>query len=283
MKRVWRWIGIVLGSLLGLVVVAYGVVYVASERILQRKHDLPGVTIAVPTDPASIAEGRRQATIRNCFGCHGKDVGGGVMFDEPIIARIVAPDLTASVRRYSDAQLAVIIRNGLRPDGRSVVVMPAEAFGGMTDEDLGRTIAFLRSLPPSAGPGPGIELGPVGRIGFVAGKFRTTAQLIADTVPPPQAAPGEAVFGRYLATTICAQCHGTALRGDSNPDFTSPDLRIVAAYTPEAFVTLMRTGVALGGRTLGVMTETAKEDLYQLTDAEIAALYSYLHSLAAPN
>lgn len=283
MKRIWHWTGIVVGSLLGLVVMAYGVVYVASEHILQRKYDVPAVTIAVPTDGASIAEGRRLAAIRNCFGCHGKQAEGGVMFDQPIIARIVAPDLTASVRRYSDAQLAVIIRNGLRPDGRSVIVMPSEAFAGMNDEDLGRVIAYLKSLPPATGPGPGIELGPIGRVGFVAGKFKTVAQLIVDTVPPPGATPGEAVFGRYLARTICAECHGAALRGDSNPDFTSPDLRIVAAYSPEAFTALMRTGVALGGRKLGVMTETAKENLCQLTDAEIAALYSYLHSLAAPN
>jgi len=68
------------------------------------------------------------------------------------------------------------------------------------------------------------------------------------------------------------------LRGDSNPDFTSPDLRMVSAYSPEACARLLRTGVALGDRNVGVMTTQSKNNLLRLTDAEIAALYSYLHS-----
>lgn len=283
MQRLLRWIGIALGSLVGLCIVAYAVVYVLSERILRRTYPVPAVAISIPTDRAAIAEGRRLATIRGCFGCHGKEAEGVLMFDEPMIGRIVAPNLTAAVRQYSDAQIAGIVREGVRPDGHSMIVMPAAVFASLTDEDLGRIIAFLKSLPPVAGPGPGISVGPLGRIGLVAGKFKMEAQLIADAVPPPEATNKEAVFGRYLARTTCAECHGTDLRGASNPDFSSPDLRIVAAYSPEAFAELMRTGVALGGRKLGVMGARARNNLSHLTDAEIAALYSYLHSQAAQN
>jgi hypothetical protein len=42
----------------------------------------------------------------------------------------------------------------------------------------------------------------------------------------------------------------------------------------------MRTGMALGGRKLGVMSGWARNNLSHLTDTEIAALYSYLHTLA---
>ena len=55
----------------------------------------------------------------------------------------------------------------------------------------------------------------------------------------------------------------------------------MAAYSPEAFAELMRTGVALGGRKLGVMGAKARNNLSHLTEAEIAALYSYLHAQAA--
>jgi mono/diheme cytochrome c family protein len=280
MKRLLRWTGIALGSLLTLVIVAYAIAYVVSERILRRTYEVPAVAIAIPTDAESITEGRRLATIRGCFnGCHGKNAEGVVMFDEPMIARVVAPNLTASVRKYSDAQIAVIVRKGVRPDGRSLLVMPAEAFTWMTDVDLGRTIAFLKSLPPSTGPEPGISVGPLGRIGLAVGKFKTVAQLIADAEPPPKATSEQAAFGRYLARTTCPQCHGTNLRGASTPDFISPDLRIVAAYSPEAFAELMRTGVALGGRKLDTMGPWARQTLSQFTDAEIAALYSYLHAM----
>ncbi len=79
--------------------------------------------------------------------------------------------------------------------------------------------------------------------------------------------------------TICAECHGSDLHGASNPDFTSPSLEIVAAYSPEAFTQLLRTGLPLGGRTLPVMGPRSRESLSQLTDAEIAALYGYLHTM----
>jgi mono/diheme cytochrome c family protein len=280
MRRLLRWIGIVLGSVIALAIIAYGLVYALSERMLRRAYDVPAVALSIPTDAESIREGRRLATVRGCFNdCHGKEAEGRVLFDDPPIARIVAPNLTTAVRKYSDAELAVIIRNGIRPDGRSVMVMPAEAFIGLTDADLGRIIAFLRSLPPVSGPDANVSVGPLGRIGLAVGKFKTVAQLIGDTVPPPAGAAEDAERGRYLARTICAACHGTSLRGAENPDFASPDLRVVAAYSPEAFARLLRTGVPLGDRKLGVMASQARNNLSHLTDSEITALYGYLHAM----
>src|SRR5438477_80684 len=249
MKRLLRWIGVGLAGLAGLLIVVCALAYVVSERMLRRTYEIPAVALTLPTDAESIVEGRRLATVHGCFnGCHGKNAEGVVMFDQPSIARVVAPNLTAAVRRYSDAELALIVRKGIRPDGHTLLIMPAEVFGGMTDADLGRIIAFLKSLPPATGPGPSVSVGPIGRAGLVVGKFKTVAQLVADAQAPPEATSQQAVFGRYLARTVCAQCHGTDLRGESNPDFTSSDLRIVAAYSPEAFVDLMRTGVPLGER-----------------------------------
>src|SRR5215468_6400807 len=243
MKRLLRIVGIALASLVVLVVAAYALLYVMSERILQRTYPVPAVALTISTDPESIREGQRLATIHGCVGsCHGRDARGSVMFDQPLIARIIAPNLTTVGRRYGDAQIAAIIRHGLRPDGRSVVVMPSEAFGVMTDADLARTIAYLKSLPPADGPEAGFTAGPLGRLGIVLGKYRTTVQTITDAAPPPEAADAEASFGRYLARSICAHCHGADLRGDSDPDFATPALRIVLAYPPEAFAELMRTG-----------------------------------------
>ena len=280
MKGLLRWIAIALGALVALGIIAFGVVYVLSERILRRTYEVPAAAVSIPTDPAAITEGRRLATIHGCFSdCHGRHGEGRVTFDQPMIARIVAPNLTSAVRRYTDAQLAAVVRQGVLPGGRSVLVMPSEAFVALTDADLGRILGFLKSLPAVAGPGPAISPGPAGRIGLVAGKFKTARQLIAEAVPPPEATSEEAAFGRYLARTVCAACHGGDLRGASNPDFTSPSLQVVAAYSPDAFNKLLRTGDALGGRSLPVMGPRARQNLSQLTDAEITALYSYLHDL----
>jgi cytochrome c553 len=277
-KRLLRWVVSALGSLVGLTIIAYAALYVLSERVLRRTYEIPTIALSIPTGPASIIEGGRLATILGCVeGCHGKKGEGRVLFDEPMIGRLVAPNLTAAVRQYSDAQLAVAIRNGLRPDGRSMVVMPSEAFIELSDADLSRIIAFLRSLPPVVGPGPSLSLRPLGRAGLATGKFKPAAQLIAETVPPPDATDPEAAYGRYLARTTCAHCHGTNLRG--LPDFDSPNLQVVAAYSPEAFGILLQTGVGLGGRKLRMMGETARDNLSHLTNVETAALYRYLRAL----
>lgn len=280
MKRLLKWLGLGLGGLVALGILAYAVVYVLSERVLRHVYAVPTVAISIPTDPASIVEGQRLATIHGCYGaCHGKHAEGTVMIDEPMIARLIAPNLTVAVRKYSAAELANIIRNGVRPGGQSLLAMPSEAFVGLTDADLSRIIAFLQSLPALPGPTAVGSIGPLGRIGLASGKFKTEAQFIAETVPPPAATGEQAVLGRYLARTICAICHGTSLRGDSNPDFASPGLQIVAAYSADSFTRLLRTGVPLGGQNLPTMGPWAKKLLSQLNDEEIAALYSYLHTM----
>jgi hypothetical protein len=103
MPRTLRWIGIAAGSLIALAMVGYALVYWLSERVLRRTYEVPVVTLTIPMDPQSIQEGRRLATIHGCFlDCHGRKAEGRVMFDDPKIAHIVAPNLTAAVHRYTD-------------------------------------------------------------------------------------------------------------------------------------------------------------------------------------
>lgn len=85
-----------------------------------------------------------------------------------------------------------------------MIVMPSKAFADLTAEDLGRIIAFLRSLPVADGPGPSVYLGLVGRIGLATGKFNVAPQVIIETVPPPAAKNEQAALGRYLARTSCS-------------------------------------------------------------------------------
>lgn len=57
-------------------------------------------------------------------------------------------------------------------------------------------------------------------------------------------------------------------------------------WTSIAFGTLLRVmfdRVALGERPVGIMSEQARNNLSQLTDAEISALYGYLRGLSGAN
>jgi len=283
MSRWIRRIGIGFAVLAGLLLAAAAVVWVRSESVLNRRYEAPAAAIPIPHDPVSVAEGQRLARVYGCLeGCHGKDGAGMVFFDEPIVARLVAPNLSAAVRDYSDAQLVAVIRDGIRPDGRSVFVMPSQAFVHLTDTDVGRIVAFLRTLPPVAGPGASVSLGPVGRVGVATGKFRTAEQLIQAAAAPAAARTEIGERGRYLALSICSECHGPDLSGDETPDFVAPALGVVAAYSLEEFRHLMRTGEPIGGRELGLMRVRAQRGLSHLTDGEIEALYEYLSGLAGP-
>lgn len=281
MKRIWRWLRIGLFSAALLLVVAGAVIYLLSERILRRTYSEPRVGIAVPSDSQSVIEGRRLSMVRGCSGgCHGREIEGGVFIDNLLLARLVAPNLTAAVRKYSNANLARIIRRGVRPDGSSVIGMPSEMFSRLTDEDLGKILAYLRSVPPHSGPAPQRRLGPIARVAFVAGRLRPAAELIrtaarlTDTYPQDgdSTAPGG-----YLARTSCTECHGLDLRGGD----TAPDLRIVAGYSFEAFAWLMRRGKALGNRELSLMSRVARGRFSHFTDQELRVLYTYLISPAA--
>jgi mono/diheme cytochrome c family protein len=81
---------------------------------------------------------------------------------------------------------------------------------------------------------------------------------------------------------VCSECHGLKLEGSPGAGHGAPpDLRIVAAYAAPDFERLMRTGVAVGGRRLGLMGDVARSRFSHLTDAEVRALYTYLRARAA--
>jgi hypothetical protein len=100
MKRLLKWLGIGLGGLMVLGLLAALGIYLRSEQIMRRTYDLPLSTIALPTDSFVLIEGQRLAIIRGCYdGCHGDELNGGVFIDEPMLARVVAPNLTQVASR----------------------------------------------------------------------------------------------------------------------------------------------------------------------------------------
>jgi mono/diheme cytochrome c family protein len=241
----------------------------------------PLVSISIPTDSASIADGGRLAWVHGCRGCHTETLAGQYFADDLLIGRIVAPNLTAAAQQYSDAELLRMIRRGVRPDGRSVLAMPSEMFAPLTDADAGKIIAYIRSLPPVPGFPRSITLGPMAWLGLVTSKYYPTVALVArsDSITASGYYPtGEEPHadGAYLARTACSECHGLTLSGDFGPD-----LRIAAGYTPEQFAHFFKTGEALGGRETKLMSEVARNRFSHLTDAEVAALYGYLVARAA--
>src|SRR5262245_53410250 len=95
--RFLRWIGIILGGLIGLTLIAGVVLYLIAGGRIDKPYTLPAEAIAIPTDEASIERRRHLATvIAKCGDCHGANLGGGIFLDvtAPPLFRAVAPNLT---------------------------------------------------------------------------------------------------------------------------------------------------------------------------------------------
>ncbi len=286
MRRAKRVLGYAGATLATVLVVALVFVYGRSEWLMRRRWNIPATEIAVPGDSTAIARGERLVSVRGCNGCHGARLEGVVMFDAPLLARLVSPNIAGLARRYSTADLERAIRHGVKPNGRSVAVMPADMFYNLSDIDLGAIIAYLRSVVPAENILPAGEMRLVARAGIVSGKYTLMASQIDHTAPriPPPVAGDAVALGRYIVHTSCTMCHGQDLRGlagTPDPDEPSPNLSVVAGYTRAEFARLMRTGEPTGGRTLRLMAETARKRFSHLTDEEVDGVYEYLRSLGA--
>jgi cytochrome c553 len=161
--------GVMIGAIL--VLAGYATVFGGAHRVANRSYEAPLVETPVVATPELISEGERLARIRGCIGCHGTEMEGQVFFDQPWVARIVAPDLTRIAAELTDAELERVIRRGVRSDGRGVWVMPSDMFYHLSDDDLSAIVAYIRSVPPRNGPGTEVRLRLLGRVGLATGKF----------------------------------------------------------------------------------------------------------------
>lgn len=265
-------------------IAAVGVAFAGGQR-LARTADAHAHPVTLPRDSGALSEGRRLASFWGCTGCHGEDAGGGVMFESPLGDRFVAPNLTHLLRESTAAEVERAVRHGVGRDGESLVVMPSSMFVHMSDQDFGKVMAYLRSLPAVPDTMPPLRFGLLARYFVLTGED----MLEIDRIPPdavhgpspdslgPGATRADTLaLGRYLARTGCPECHGVDLQGGLD----APDLRIAAAYTPENFERLIEEGVGLGGRDLGLMSLIARGRIAQLTLDERAALHAYLRTLA---
>lgn len=277
MRKVLRGAGYVAIGLLLLLLVGALWLWIASERMLHPHIGGRAERLAKPT-AAQLADAPRQLYVLGCIECHGHGLRGTLMFDEPNIARVYAPNITLIAARNSDQQLARAIRQGVGSDGRSLVIMPSATFSRLDDSEVAALIAAIRALPEGGQPVPRREVGPLGRLGLVIGQFHTQPRALAVYAAkmPIDLGPTLAA-GRHLVATKCAECHGPDLTGSEvEPGVTAPDLMIAGAYDLSAFKALLRTGVPPGGRKLKMMDDVARNQLSHYTDEEMAEIYAYL-------
>lgn len=292
LAKIGKWLGI--GVLaLGVVAAAFvGWNVAAWDRSTSKIYDLPLPDIQRSTDPAVIARGDHLAhSLGGCAlaDCHGADLGGGKVIDAGPLGSFVAPNITRGGRgaRYSDRQIARVIRHGVKRDGRPVRLMPANETSWLPDEDVQALVSYVRSVPPVARRSREIRIGVVAkvldRLDFV--QFDAARRIDHERGSRPPAPAPTAAYGRYIGR-MCQGCHTKTLNGGPIPG-APPDMAVpanltqhatgLAGWTFEDFERVMATGVRKDGRRLDAMMP--RQAINNMSDLERRALWAYLTSV----
>jgi cytochrome c553 len=276
-SKTLRWIA---GGLVGLVVIAAATLYGGSEWRLARTYERPTIVLNPPEQP-STERGERLSILHGCQGCHGTH--GRVFADVPALGRLIAPDLARKATNYTDAELAVLIRAGIKRDNTSAIIMATNAMSALADQDVADIIAWVRALKIEAQTETAsTSFAPLGRFLILSGGLPISADLPRDPAPPagqPNTSPQ--ALGEYLVKTACAHCHELDEERELKPGLKAPPVRpMTQSYDLEQFTRLMRTGKALGDRELELMSDVSRDGFSHLTDEEIAAIHAYLNASA---
>ena len=280
-------------TLLALLMVGAGVLYGLAQRQLGKPYELIRRWVELPSDSAAIARGAHLAgAIGKCGECHGDDLGGKIVVDDPMLGRLSGPNLTRGRggvgASRSDADLATAIRHGVGVNGRTLVFMPSEDYTHFSDADLRDLLAYVRSRPPVDREIPARRLGPIGVALIATDKFMLPARKIDHgAIPSDSILPGAtAEYGAYLANVGgCTGCHNPSLSGGpvvGAPRGTPPAANLTPGgrvWSLEAFTMAMRDGIRPGGTPINPSMPVQYTKL--MTDQEIEAVWRYLVSLPA--
>ncbi len=251
--------------------------YGASEWVIRRSHAVPLAPIAVPHDAAALAEGARLATLTGCKSCHGDGKGAVWTPVDWREGQVAPPPIARSAARYSDAELARLIRQGVTKEGRTVFIMPAWSMTYLADDDVGRIIAWVRSLRPAPDDVQATTwFGPVGRWKILTGATRPS--LVAE---PHGMAKRPADPGWYWTQVLCSECHALTEPRAHDGNSVPPLAPMAASYAPADFQRLLHEGVGAGGRDIGFMGTIVNENLHALGPGEVDAVQRYLREGSA--
>lgn len=302
-KKILKWTGIVL-----LVLIA-GVSFTVAAR--QHLHyEAPYPNIKASADSAVIARGKYLALgPAHCVACHsaakntdslilaGAEVplSGGHAFKFGLgtfYSRNITPDSTTGIGRYSDRELARILRYGVHKSGETV--LPFMNFQNLSDDDLRAVISYLRSLKPVRNEVPEHELTIMGN---VVKAFMLKPVGPSGDVPHTVPMDTTAAYGKYIVTNVahCDGCHsqhdpvgnivGAPLAGGepmtregdtvalTPPNLTPDSSSRIFGWSQDNFVQRFRQG------RLNPHSEMPWTSYGTMNDTELKAIYQYLKSV----
>lgn len=297
MKKVLKWIGVVIGGLLALLIIAVIGVLIYGQMSFKRTYaNRPVYQITADSSPEGKARGAYlMENVMSCdIACHsefGQAFAGGseAVNEGPISAIFAVPNLTSDQETglggWSDAEIARAIREGINKEGKALIIMPWRNYNVLSDQDVAAIVGYLRSLEPVKNEVPPLQLNAVGKAMMAMGMFGPTKA--SEPIQAAQVAPepGTVEYGSYLVSLgDCRGCHGEELAGGPLP-FGSFDGPLPANLTPSGnlaswteadFILAVRTGQMPSGTFL-----TEGMPRYDMTDEDLAAIFRYLKTIPA--
>src|SRR5580698_7982206 len=152
MRRFLRFILRAAALLVVVVGLLLGTIYVMSNARLRRVYRVAVTPPALPFASGRPDPGHHLAITRGCTQCHGADLGGAKVIEDPAMGRIYGPNLTRGhggpPEALTDEDFIRAIRHGVARDGHGLFLMPSGDFSRLTDADLADLVAYVRSVPP---------------------------------------------------------------------------------------------------------------------------------------
>jgi mono/diheme cytochrome c family protein len=302
MRKVLRILGYVLAAV---VLMAGGAVAYLSAR----KPDMaPAAGVKIERTPERLARGKYLVLLADCDGCHSERdytrFGGPVVESGRLAGQVftkvhgvpgtvtppnLTPDVETGIGGWTDGEVVRAIREGVDKDGRTLFpMMPYEAYGKMSDEDVYSIVAYLRTLPAVKRRQPATQLD------FPVGLMIKSAPKPVGRVAPADLSEKRA-RGAYLANIAgCQGCHTPSLGGGEK--FTGPGLLVVSAnissdpttgigrLSEQDFVEKFaqyREYAEHGAPNVGPEAFTIMPwlNFCQLPDEDLRAIYTYIHAL----
>lgn len=259
-------------------------------------------------DPALISRGAYLATVGDCAGCHtaqrGAAYAGGRSLPTPfgdVPAPNLTPDAATGLGAWSFADFWQAFHAGRGRDGRLLYpAFPYTSYTRVSREDALTLFAYLKSLPPvrHATPAPSVRFPYDLRPAIAAWRALYFRESTFQPDPKRSAAWNR---GAYLVQGLghCNECHeardtfgglpkGQVLGGGTIPvqDWYAPDLSLAAhgglsGWRTQDVVALLKTGQSPRGAAFGPMSEVVRLSTQHASDADLAAMATYLASLPA--
>ena len=316
-KRPWLLAGVVLAWSLALPL-GWLMVKGGALPELEASNTLPstisaGPGAAVPSHAALVQQGAYLARVGNCAACHtergGEPFAGGRGIHTPwgtVFAGNLTPDPDTGLGQWTSAEFWRAMHHGVSRDGRLLTpAFPYPQFTHVTRADSDALHAYLGSLPPVKQANRPHELRYPASTPWALAIWRGLYFTPGGAAPQvqPANAPADWARGAYLVQGLghCAACHtprnalggplntrdtGLGMDGMQMPDgaWFAPSLHRaaqagVAHWTPEQVTQLLKTGQNTHGTVLGPMAEVVFRSTQYLSDADLAAMTTYLRAL----